>query len=658
MRWTSSLGAIVLIAVLAGRVDAQPAPLAILDVPFISQSEALCGGAAAAMVLRYWGERGLTAESFSHLVDRSAAGIHTNALLNELRSRGWSAVAVNGTDAAIEAELQRGRPVLTLIEDRPGRFHYIVIVAATRDAVIFHDPARAPFRVVGRAEFDRRWQAADHWMAVVVPGERPPVTAPPLTVTESRTTGSCEQLIATGVSQAQANDLAAAERTLATALACGGPAAMRELAGVRVLQQRWPDVEALSATATSLDPGEPYGWRLLGTSRFVQNDRAGALNAWNRIGEPRLDLLTVAGLTRTRQRVVEQLLDVQAPRVVTPELVLRSERRLLQLPAALSASVDVVPRPGGLAELRATVNERPLMPSDAWSYAGLAVTAASRREVRLATGALTGGGERLQAEWRFWPGRPRVGMSFAAPVRWGGIWGVHSFWERERFTDPTLPPIERTSGSVRWTNWVSSTVALSIDAGVDDWDDIGALGRSRFDVRFLTRGARVDLRAGGEVWTGSSAFSRGDVTVTAMSRRERRGFVYIGRAGAAVGSIDLPTVLWFAGDTGQARETLLRAHPLVDDGRLRVEQLGRRFLHASGEAERWWTRGLLRAGAAVFLDTARTGRRVSEGPRGDVDAGVGLRLAVPGLSGTLRADVATGLRHGGTRWSFVYDPGH
>ena len=82
MRWTSSFGAFVLIAALAGRV-ARPAGSRspILDVPFISQSEALCGGAAAAMVLRYWGERGLTAESFSHLVDRSAAGIRTNALL-------------------------------------------------------------------------------------------------------------------------------------------------------------------------------------------------------------------------------------------------------------------------------------------------------------------------------------------------------------------------------------------------------------------------------------------------------------------------------------------------------------------------------------------------------------------------------------------------
>ena len=42
-----------------------PRPVAdVLDVPFIAQSELLCGGAAAAMVMRYWGERGIDAESF------------------------------------------------------------------------------------------------------------------------------------------------------------------------------------------------------------------------------------------------------------------------------------------------------------------------------------------------------------------------------------------------------------------------------------------------------------------------------------------------------------------------------------------------------------------------------------------------------------------
>ena len=606
------------------------------------------------MVLRYWGERGLTAESFAHLVDRSAAGIRTDALLRELTTRGWMAAALDGTAGAIDAELQRGRPVLTLIEDRPGRFHYIVIVGTTPDAVVFHDPARAPLRVVGRGEFDRRWQATRRWMAVVVPGELTPTARPLLIEVKSSPQSSCSELIASGVSQAQAGELAAAERSLTTALACGGAAAMRELAGVRVLQQRWADVESLSATATTMDPREPYGWQLLGTSRFVQNDRAGALNAWNHIGEPRLDLLTVAGLTRTRQRVVEHLIGTAPGTVVTADLLLRSERRLRDLPATSSAAIEVVPRPGGLAELRAAVNERPLVPSDVWSYAVVAAAAASRREIAISTGSLTGGGERLLGDWRFWPGRPRVSAMFDAPAPWGGVWGVGVFHEREQFTDE-VAPAERTGGFIRWSNWLTALVKLSAETGVEDWDSSGLLTRSRGTVRVLTRGNRVDVQGGAELWAGSDMFSRADVSVSASSSASRRGFVSLARAAATTATSGLPPLVWFAGDTGQTRETLLRAHPLVDDGRLQVEQMGRRLLAVSVEGQRWWSAGLLRTAVAAFIDSTRVTGRLDAGARSDVDAGVGLRLVLPG-AGTIRADMANGLIHGGTRWSFVYEP--
>ena len=653
MRWTDSARTVILIAVLAGRVGAQPAPLSILDVPFISQSEALCGGAAAAMVLRYWGERGLTAESFAHLVDRSAAGIRTDTLLNELRSRGWNAVALDGSEDAIDRELRQGRPVLTLIEDRPSRYHYVVVVATTPETIVFHDPARAPLRVTGRAEFARRWQAARRWMAIVVPGEREREVPPSPAVVAAAST-SCERLIADGVSQAQAGDLERAERNLTQALSCGGAAAMRELAGVRVLQRRWADVEALSTTATAMDPTEPYGWRLLGTSRFVQNNRAGALAAWNRAGEPRLDLVSIAGLERTRQRIVERLIAAPAGTLVTADLVTRSERRLRELPAAASSSVEVVPRPGGLAELRGTINERPVVPRDVWSYAAVGAFAASRQEIRLSTGSLTGGGERLRGEWRFWPGRQRIAVSFDAPAPWGGVWSAGGFRERERFTGE-LQPVDRSGGFAEWANWLSATIRVSFAGGIEDWDQIGTLGRSHADVQFVTRGGRVSLGAGADLWSGSASFSRSDVGITAVTSTARTGRVYTARAGAATGSARLPPLLWFAGDTGQTRETLLRAHPLVDDGRLRLDQMGRRLLNASVEAQQWWSAGIVRAAAAVFVDAARTARKFDSGHRGDVDAGVGLRVGVPG-GGILRADVAAALSHGGTRWSVVYAP--
>jgi hypothetical protein len=646
---------------LAGSSRAQPAPqpLALLDVPFISQSEALCGGAAAAMVLRYWGERGLDAESFAHLLDRSAAGIRTSTLVGELQRRGWNTTAIKGDPSNIASELTRGRPVLTLIEDRPGTFHYVVIVGATSDAIVFHDPARAPLRVMGREEFGRRWEAAGRWMAIIVPGTEPPAAAAPAAVTPAVTApaaGACDALIADGIQRARASDLETAERNLTSALSCGGATALRELAGVRLLQRRWADVEALAATAVAVEPEDKYGWQLLGTSRFVQNDSIGALAAWNRAGEPRIDLVQVAGLTRTRQRVVERLIDATTGEVLTPASLALARRRLADLPSAISTQVAYVPVPSALAELRATVNERPLVPTGVWSYAALGAVAAARRAVHLSTGSFSGGGERLTASWRFWPGRPRLALALDTPAPFGGIWGVHASTERQPFDDPRLAVAERTSAGLEVGQWIAPALRVAIRSGVDRWADARLLGAAGASLDVRSPGDRVDALVTGNTWIGRARFSTLEATVDVRTSAARRGPVLVTRGGAALATTSTPPDLWFGGDTGATRNTLLRAHPIVDDGRLRADRIGRHIVHGSVEGQHWWPLSLVRAGAALFVDAALVGQRLAGNRRGDVDVGAGGRLALPGAAGTFRLDVARGLRDGATTVSFVYEP--
>ena len=61
MRWRGLALIAARILLAPEPVDAQPSSRA-LDVLYVAQSEALCGGAASAMVLRYWGARGVGAE--------------------------------------------------------------------------------------------------------------------------------------------------------------------------------------------------------------------------------------------------------------------------------------------------------------------------------------------------------------------------------------------------------------------------------------------------------------------------------------------------------------------------------------------------------------------------------------------------------------------
>lgn len=644
-----------------------PAPLSLIDVPFISQSEALCGGAAAAMVLRYWGERRLSAEAFAHLVDRSAAGIRTDALVEELRRRGWTASGIEGGEAAMRAEISQGRPVLTLIEDRPSTFHYIVMVAWHERGVVFHDPARGPFHVMSIDEFMRRWRAARRWMAIVAPGElhRNADVGSAFRRTEGRLkaaptsgasgSGACEQAVADGVRGAQAGDFEAAERVLAAAVAC--PGATRELAGVRALQKRWVEAADLASAAVAADAHDGYAWKVLATSRFVQNDRLGALKAWNSTGEPRLDLVRVDGLTRTRHVQVEHLLDVKAGDLLTVPRFARARRQLAELPSASSTRLEYVPVPSGLAELRAVVAERPVLPAGRLSLTAVGLAAAAAREVRLTIGSLAGDGENISVAWRFWPHRPRVGVGVRAPARWGGIWSIEASAERQPFTEPAVPRAERLSARAGMSDWITGRVRWDVAAGVDEWAGDAPRGSIGGGVRLASLDDRIDGRAGAHVWVGNAGFATLDAGVRARSSTTLRGLVVLGTASLQIATDRTPLDLWWAGDTGHARSILMRAHPVLNEGRLRVDRLGRALAHASVEAQRWWAiAGPVRGAAAAFGDMGRTSRRRDGSAVGDLDVGVGARLAVAGMPGVFRVDVGKGLRDGTTAVSILYGP--
>ena len=613
------------------------------------------------MVLRFWGERGISAETFSSLVDRSAAGIRTTTLVAALVERGWRATPATGTYSLLDGELTAGRPVMALVEDRPHIFHYVVIVGLTERAVIFHDPARAPLRVLSREEFDRRWRAADRWIAVVLPGDRretavpspggPDSVRPPILPTALP---SCDARVAEGVRQAQANDLESAEKTLTGALACPGSAVPRELAGVRFLQRRWEDAAQLALQAATIDADDTYAWQLLGTSRFLLNQPLSALEAWNHAGQPRLDLVRVDGLERTRQRPVERMIGIDGGHVITRDRFVRGERALTELPSALSTRLELVPAPEGLAELHASVVERGVVPRDPLTWAMIGARAAVTRTVAVSLGSLTGAGESIGIEWRFWPHRPRIGVSLRVPAPWPGTWGAEVYGESQEFDGPQ-PESTRRGGRLVAARWVLSSTRLEVRAGADRWSTAGTSGAFGATAGFLSPAERLSARLAVDGWAGSNSFGSVAATVgassasrMAISRAVPLGPVVTFAGGSSLVTVAAPLDVWPAGDTGQARTIMARAHPLLDDGRMQAARLGRAVVFGSGEAQYWWkTPGLSRIGPAVFIDLVRTMKR-SDGLAAitDVDAGAGIALASLLVPGRLRLDYAHGLRDG------------
>lgn len=609
------------------------------------------------MILRYWGERGLSAESFGHLVDASAAGIRTSALVGDLKQRGWNALEARGSDALLARQTEQGRPSMVLLEDRPGTFHYVVVVASTPSTVLFHDPARAPYRALARDEFDRRWAVADRWMAVVTPPSSRETPTPESSATVSPAPGpECRAAVAEAGRAADAGDLARAEAVLNAGTVCPAPVSLREMAGVRARQRRWSEAADLAQAAADLDPADSGNWRLLATARFVQDDRPGALAAWTRAGGLRLDTVQIDGLTRTRVPVVLHASGLRPGAVVTNAALTQARRRLADVPAVSAVGVEYVPLAGDAAEVRAHVTEQPVWPTSVPAMASVAGGAIFAREIVVPAFSISGGGERVAAMWRFWRGRPRLAVEVNAPAPWGGEWGALAAWERQPFEPAVLPTIERRTARATWSDWVRPALKLGLRSGADRWTTRpGAQAMAGATALAATGAERLRVQLDVDSWFGSRPFTTAQFAVRARSSARRTGLLLMGVAGTGWAGVTTPPDLWFGGDTGQARPVFLRAHRLVEDGQMIVDRMGRTIVHGGAEAQYWRTWSRFQVAPAIFLDAVHLGRRALPGTRGDVDAGAGVRLAGFG-GGVLRLDVARGLRDGAVRVSAGFQP--
>jgi hypothetical protein len=655
----------------AGHADASGSAQ-LLDVPYLPQTEDLCGGAAVAMVLRYWGERQVYPEDFAALVNRSASGIRTDVLTSDVKRRGWQALPVNAdrssSGAWMREQVDRGRPIIALIEVRPDRYHYVVIVAWTSEHVIVHDPARAPFRVLSRAAFDQMWAPAGRWTLLLLPPEGRPLerqaASASVVADLSSSVGPCGSLVQEMVELARAGDVGGAEAGLVAALRLCPQysVAWRELAGVRFLQSRWAEASKLAERAALLDPADEQGWNLLATSRFLNDDSDRALEAWNRVSRPSVDLVRVEGARRTRRPALAAFVNLPPRTLLTAEILRRAERRLRELPSAAVTRLRYRPVEGGFAEVEAAIVERPMLPRGIVPIAALASRAWLQRELPLELAAPTGSGELWTARWRWWEARPRFAFSLAVPAPSGlpGVAKVEGFWERQSYAipngveDPRTTAIyrdERRRMALSLADWATSDLRWEAGAAFDRWADDSHISiDAALDARLAHDRVSigVDTAAWMPIGSGRRLFQAG-VSSAWRSTPDAGKHSWLVSIGLAATSGRAPFDLWPGAGTGDARTPLLRAHPLLDNGVVNGKVFGRWLSHGTVEYQHPLLSGRGEAiRIAAFADTARAWHLIDGGPSSllHTDVGAGVRVVLPGKSGTTRVDVARGLRDG------------
>lgn len=682
---TSVIASLIVALSLADAAGTEPpARRAIaIDVPYLPQTEALCGGAVAAMVFRYWGERHADDQQFAPLVDRRSGGIATGALTEAIRRRGWEAIAVSGTLEGLRQHLERDQPIILLIEDRPGRYHYVVAVGADDAGVFIHDPVWGPSRYFSESELVGAWKPTNFWSLLVRPTASAGAStdeaasnhsALPIieTAAAGRTKTTCDVLLERAIDDIKERGLHAADELLgAVRTQCQGSAApISELAGVRFAQQRWEEAATLAQEALRHDETDTYAWDLLASSRFLTDDLPGALEAWNQTGKPHLDALRIEGLTRTRYAFVAEVLGLKPNALLTKKRYRLAERRLRELPDRSTSRINYRPRPDGFA----TVDVAILEPSARPSWIATGARAIVNREIAVHVPGWTGLGDVWNVSWRWWNERPGVGLSFEAPrvAPIPGVWRVEGSWVRQAyagppdrlrqgFVEPTeasaeadAPPTRETWTHVglATTSWIAPDIRYEVAAGFDVWNGSrrAASVRGILERRFLAD--RISVMASASAWTPVSAgarFHAASFRASARSATEPRRFVH--RADLQLERVTrhAPLALWSGAGDGHARPLLLRAHPLIHDGIIDGPVFGRRVASLSIETERWFDRpSLVRMGIAAFADAATASQRLESamGKPLQVDVGAGLRLRLPGHEGTLRVDYGHGLRDG------------
>jgi len=653
-------------------------------MPFVPQSEVLCGGAALAMVMRHHGIRGVEAEDFAHLVVDTGEGIRTTDLTAAARERGLEATPFTGRRDVVRALLAAGDPVIALIEDRPGIYHYVVLLAWGAGRVLFHDPAIGPHQVMSEAQLMQAWQPAGYWAlrtrgadrveptsadTVITNAASPPdvavdshAVAPFPGVARSVSGDECRAQLQTAAAAAAANAFVAAEHALDQAQrACADVTIVaRERAGLRFRQNRYDEAEAAALLRLAHAPDDTHAWEIVAASRFVRGDRSGALEAWNHTGRPYNDLTRIDGLRRTPYAVVSDAVGIAPGARVTPVALVKARRRTASLPTIARARVDYLPVSRDTVQVDVAVLEHPVIAYGAFDLALHAVRAVAEQRVLVQPAGVLRIGERWRIDGTWQENRRALALGVSVPRVLGlrAITHLDAGVRDWTFGDPSpgagAGAIRETvrGASIALSDWSAAGIEWRAGLGIDEWKD-QSLGTALVGGTLHLDAERVVLGAELAGWWGQDAGAVGRARVRAALQTSLAagtdGMLVLHGAITGGGS---PRALWNGAGAGRIGGALLRAHPLLDsDGVIRSRWWAPRLAAATIEVRHWFAAlGPVDVGAAAFLDGAlasgamagSSAPETDTGARGAADGGIGLRLRL--VTGpVIRLDAAHGI---------------
>lgn len=475
------------------------------------------------------------------------------------------------------------------------------------------------------------------------------------------------------------------------------------LASLRLRQGRHADAQALATRLTLADPDSPRGWELLAASRYLQDDRRGALRAWSRARAPRVGSVEVHVLAADGPRASgtpvdpARLTGIPEGRPLTPEALVRGERRLGALPAGSRTRLGYRARPDGDVSVEGTVVLGTNNPFTRSAVAAHVLRALVGR-VNLVSSDPLGRLERWELSGRIEGSLRSASLSVAHPAPMpSGVWrwtvdhatGRYASFGEGGTAPPAAATHTRTRTGVAWSHsdWATASLHGSVLGRIDLRPDLGTYAGAGVGWTWLSPTGGTSLRLQGTGWTriagAPSETSRSGAGVSSdvgqpPAGRFGRLAIEVSRHPAAASAFGAPSGVFLRGGIvtvsrgtpadlrprigagGQAALPMRARSDLDDEGVVRTLFPGRTWAHGGVEVLRpLGSVGPVGLGAAVFADAVQVlGRSLeSSDPaarRGGLHLGAGVRIRIPLIEGWLRADWAVDPADGSTALSAAW----